>query len=99
MANVQNLKDLMSFSGDCFGVGPVTFGTLKVARLKAWFEAKYDDELTAVGRSGNANANDFAALIFRRVAPNVVAWEEQQNIATQIAAGNITPNPMTGDDQ
>jgi len=99
MATTANLKALLTFDNDCFGVGPVTFGDLKVARLKSWFEAKYATELAAVGRPGAATANDFAALVFRRVAPDVLVWEEQKNIEAQQSAGTIVPDPMIGVDQ
>jgi len=73
MAALAGIKDALSpDGGDCFGIGPKTVGDAEIARLKAWFEATYADELD--GRA--ATPDDFSAWLYRHIAPRVIRYEE-----------------------
>lgn len=78
MATNQNIKDVMTFSTNCFGISAKIVGNAELVRMKAWFEAEYANELDGA----EADADDFAAWIWRQVAGKVKAYERR--IAEQV---------------
>lgn len=73
MAALAGIKDALSPDGeDCFGIGPKTVGDAEIARIKTWFEATYANALD--GRA--ANADDFAAFLWRQIANQVKQYEK-----------------------
>ena len=81
MATVANIKSALTFSTNVFGLSAKTVGTAEIARMKAWFEAEYAQQLDGAP----ATADDFAAWMWRQVAAKVKQYE--QRIAEQV----ITP--------
>lgn len=76
MATNTNLKAALSFPADPlnpFVTGGRTVGNAELVRVQAWFEAEYAAELN--GR--DANANDFAAWLWRQVAGKVKNHERK----------------------
>jgi len=83
MATVTNIKAALSFPADpdnAFITNGRNVGNAGIARIKAWFEATYVDELG--GRE--ANANDFAAFLWRQIAGQVKQYERR--VAEQAVA-------------
>jgi len=73
MATNTNIKNALSFSTNCFGLSAKTVGDAELTRMSAWFESAYADELDGA----SATANDFAAWLWRQVAPQVKHHERQ----------------------
>jgi len=74
MATNANIKDCLSFPVDAstlFIQDGRTVGNAELLRMQAWFEADYATELD--GR--DADANDFAAWLWRQVANKVKGYE------------------------
>jgi hypothetical protein len=76
MATVANIKSALSSGANIFNDGK-TVGTAEIARMQAWFEADYANEL-----DGNAaTADDFSAWCWRQVAAKVKNYEEKDRAA------------------
>lgn len=73
MASNQDIKNALSFGANVFGLPGKTVGNAALLRVKAWFEADYAEELDGA----EATADDFAAWLWRQIAPKVKNYERR----------------------
>jgi len=80
MASATNIQAALSSGANIFNSGK-TVGTAEFARLTAWFEHDYADELDG----NSATANDLSAWLWRQAAGKLRQYESKIRDATNTA--------------